>query len=298
MLRSRAKILIVDDIAVNIQMLFEALRHDYEIIFAIDGPEALRLALQEQPELILLDVMMPGMDGHAVCRQLKAQPETQSIPVIFVSAMDEDVDEVQGLSLGAVDYLTKPVRIPVARARIRNHIEHKRAVDLLAREAWYDALTGLANRRRFEAVLDLEWRRGARSGATLSVIMIDIDFFKAYNDGYGHGGGDECLRAVAQALSATAQRAADLVARYGGEEFVCVLPDTGLDEARLRAEEMRAQVAELRRPHAFSPVGTVSVSIGVATAVAALDGDRFAVVEAADRQLYAAKAAGRNRICA
>jgi len=270
----------------------------YEILFATDVADAVEVALGELPDLILLDLLMPGMNGFEACARLKADPRTAPIPVIFVTALDQEAEEAKGLELGAIDFISKPFSAPVVRARVRNHLELKRQRDTLAGLSYLDGLTGLANRRRFDQVLDTEWRRGIRSRAPLSLIMMDIDFFKNFNDAAGHLAGDDCLRAVAQALGAVIQRPGDLIARYGGEEFACILSETGVSGARKVAERFQASLAERDLPHPNSSVSPhVTLSIGVATLVPTLDSHAPALIEAADRALYAAKGAGRNRIC-
>ena len=291
------KILIVDDIPSNIQVLNETLRGEYRIFFATSGRDALKLAAEVQPDLILLDVMMPEMDGREVCRWLKAEPLLRDIPVVFVTAMAQEDDEATGLELGAVDYITKPFNPALVRLRVRNHLELKRQRDLLARLSSLDGLTGVANRRAFDDTLDREWRRAARAGSELALIMIDIDHFKAYNDRYGHLAGDDCLRRVARTLAATSVRPADFLARFGGEEFACVLPETDAAGARFLAEKMRRAVGELAVPHVASPSAHhVSISLGVATARPSPGDLPKTLLEKADSMLYLAKDLGRNRV--
>src|SRR5260221_6308621 len=179
----------------------EALNDEYEIFFATSGAKALEIAAASGIELVLLDVVMPELDGFEICRRLKGDERTSSIPVIFVTAREETSDEARGFDVGAVDYITKPIRPPVVRARVRMQLELKRARDLLERLALLDPLTGIANRRRFETALDDEWRRAARHNAWFSLAIVDVDDFKAYNDAYGHTRGDDCLRAVAGQLA-------------------------------------------------------------------------------------------------
>jgi len=296
---ARQKVLIIDDLPTNIQVLSEILQGEYDTFFATSGKEGLGIAKAEQPDLILLDIMMPVMDGFEVCRRLKADPATSNIPVIFVTAMRTAEDEAKGLELGAIDYITKPVTPIIVRMRVRNHMELKRSRDILADLSLMDGLTGIANRRRFDDALNKEWRRAARSGRPLAIIMIDIDFFKNFNDHYGHSAGDDCLRKVARTLNDALRRPGDLAARYGGEEFVALLPETSLDAAAEIAERLRQAVLDLDIPHAHSQAaGCVSVSLGVASAVPSGEHPPTRLVEAADVRLYEAKQAGRNRISA
>jgi diguanylate cyclase (GGDEF)-like protein len=292
-------ILIVDDTPTNIQVLAEALRADYRVKVAGSGQAAFAvIEKQGAPDLILLDVMMPGMDGYEVCRQLKACAETKDIPVIFVTAKSNAEDEEKGLRLGAMDYITKPFHLPIVLARVHNHIALKKKTDLLEAHALLDGLTNIPNRRRFDESFDSEWKRALRAGARLALIMIDIDHFKHYNDNLGHGAGDICLRKVAAALDAAVVRPGDLVARYGGEEFVVLLPDTDEEGAVQIAERLRNEVAALQIPHGHSAVAEwVTISLGVASVVPQTGDHPAALLEQADRQLYLAKSSGRNQVC-
>jgi diguanylate cyclase (GGDEF)-like protein len=291
-------VLVVDDEPSNVQALAKLVKGDARVQVANNGEKALALAAGDSPpDLILLDIQMPDIDGYEVCRRLKADPATSEIPVIFVTARDTASDEERGLLLGAVDYIAKPFYPAIVRARVRTHLELKRKTDLLERIAWIDGLTSTPNRRYFDDQLDKERRRAQREGHPLSVVMMDVDHFKAYNDHYGHGAGDECLQQVAQAVSRTAARPSDLVARYGGEEFVALLPGTDSAGAAELAERFRAAVADRAIPHAYSSTAeVVTLSLGVATwAPDAGDIPAAELVKMADEALYSAKAAGRNR---
>ena len=295
--KSRHVILIVDDEPLNIELLGQTLSDSAEIIFATRGEEALAIALEQLPDLILLDVLLPDLDGYEVCRRLKAEPKTKSIPVIFVTAMDQEADEARGLEAGAIDYITKPIRPPIVRARVSNHLELKLYRDMLETLSSIDGLTGIANRRRFDEALDREWRRAQRLCAPISLIMMDIDRFKEFNDNYGHVAGDSCLRRLARVFAESMKRPADLVARYGGEEFACILPDTSGEGAEWLASSLRQRVSGLAIPHAFSPAADhVTISAGAATIFPAPDQDAQELILHADQALYAAKADGRNRI--
>ncbi len=294
----RQRILIVDDTRENIQILAEALGVGYKISVATNGEDALRIAGSEQaPDLILLDIMMPGMDGYEVCKRLKNEERTEKIPVIFITAKIRVEDETLGLEMGAVDYIAKPFSLPIVKARVKAHLELKRNRDLLENIVHLDGLTGIRNRRFFDDALANEWRRGGRRGSPLSLIMIDIDHFKKFNDTYGHIIGDDCLRQVADTLSDTVRRPADFVARYGGEEFSAVLPDTDADAARLIAELMRKRVESLEISHSGSSAEVVTVSLGVATVVPRRSSDPEMLVQSADKMLYEAKEGGRNQVC-
>jgi len=294
----RQRILIVDDMPANLRILGEALRADHAVSIATSGRQALAAITGDTPpDLVLLDVMMPDLDGFEVCRRIKAEPATRDIPVIFVTSLDEAVDEERGLSLGAVDYIAKPFSLPVVIARVRNHLELARKRRMLERLALVDGLTEVANRRGLDEVLDREWRRARREGASLAAIMCDIDHFKAYNDNYGHGAGDVCLRLVAQTLAQALVRPGDFLGRYGGEEFLALLPGTGLASAREVAERLRQAVYERRLPHARSAAADrVTLSLGVAALVPAATDEPDVLLQAADQALYRAKQAGRNQV--
>jgi diguanylate cyclase (GGDEF)-like protein len=293
----RAVVLIVDDEISNIEIMNAALEDHYEVCFATSGEEAIKIARTVLPDLILLDVLMPGIDGYEVCRTLKQDALLADVPVIFSTGLGDLNAEAYGLSLGAIDYITKPIQPVILAARVRNHIELKNLRDELAQMAVTDALTGLSNRRHLEDVLKTETARLTRTGEWLSFIMVDIDFFKLFNDTYGHPVGDRCIAMVAAALNRAVRRAADLSARYGGEEFACVLPGAGPEAAMAVASDIQAHVRSLGIPHMTSAISSfVTVSVGIASA-RCLPGMTPALwIENADRQLYVSKSEGRNRI--
>ena len=289
-------ILVVDDIPANIELLAQLLE-EYDVLAATNGRDALELARSEMPDLILLDVMMPEMDGYAVCRQLKADPVTNKIPIIFVTALKDEANEQRGLQLGAIDYITKPYSEAIILARVRNHLALKRSTDMLELQSLMDGLTGTANRRRFDAYLEQEWRRGVRSRRSLGLLMLDVDFFKQYNDHFGHLAGDDCLRHVACVISETVYRAADLTARYGGEEFACVLPETDAQGAVEVGRRIVRAIDDLHMPHPRSGIaGHVTISCGAAALIPEANLRSVALVDLADRKLYQAKQQGRNRV--
>lgn len=290
-------ILIIDDQPSTLQALAKTLQGSYTLLVAPNGTEALEIARSRVPDLILLDVMLPDISGLDVCRTLKADPDLRDIPVIFVTALDEAADEAAGLEIGAIDYICKPFNPPIVQARVRNHIELKRQRDLLQRIAMIDGLTGVANRRSFDQALRQEWRRALRTYQPLSLLLMDVDHFKAYNDTYGHQEGDDCLRAVAESLSTQANRAADLLARYGGEEFACLLPETSLAQAHERAEVMRQAVLRREILHKGSTTAPiVSISIGISSVIPSPSFSPDALLRHADTFLYQAKRNGRNRV--
>jgi len=289
-------LLVVDDQPINIQALYQAFSADHQVLMATSGAQALALCAARQPDLVLLDVVMPGMDGHEVCRRMKADEALRDIPVIFVTAHSDEAAETLGLELGAVDFISKPINPRIVRARVKTHLTLKAQSDLLRNWVYLDGLTGVHNRRYFEERLASEWARAARSGAALSTVLIDVDFFKRFNDHYGHQAGDDCLRRVAACLRASLKRPADLVARYGGEEFVCLLPETSADGALMLARQLGQEVQALAIEHAHSDVAPhVTVSLGVCTGLATPGSSAAEFVRQADAQLYSAKLQGRNR---
>ncbi len=295
----KPRILIIDDSIANIQNLNEILKDDYEILFATSGEDGIQKALTDRIDLILLDIQMPGMNGYEVCRELKSIDETHDIPVIFVTAMDEVKDEAEGLDAGAIDYIVKPYSHRIVEARVRNHMELIRHRDLLRDLSLTDGLTGLPNRRQFDQILVREWRRGERQATPLSLMVIDLDNFKLYNDHFGHQEGDNCLRKVAATLNATRSRLTDFVGRYGGEEFVAILPDTLHQGAIKMAGRILQAIRESKIPHPYNDGKEfVTVSIGLYSAVPSEQASAENIVREADRALYMAKEAGRNQVVA
>ncbi|SEK69869.1 diguanylate cyclase domain-containing protein [Ectothiorhodospira marina] len=298
MSETRATVLIVDDQPTNIHALASLLKADYRILTATRGEKALELSQGEQaPDLILLDIVMPDMDGYETCRRLKDNETTRSIPVIFVTALDHDKDEEQGLNLGASDYISKPFNPAIVRARVRNQVNLKLKTNMLEKISLQDGLTEIPNRRYFDQKLAEEWARSSRNDQSLALLMVDIDQFKPFNDHYGHGAGDECLRRVAQALRRVPTRATDLVARYGGEEFVVLLPETDTRGAQHVAQAMLEAVRSLEVTHDYSDVAP-HVTISIGGAIQSRQHPKPSAEDlkkAADTALYQAKTNGRNR---
>ncbi len=293
----QGKVLVVDDSPSELAPLCELLDEDHEVFFATSGQQAIDMAHSHAPDLILLDVVMPGMDGFEVCSRLKLSPKTSDIPVVFITSMGEEMDYLQGLKVGAIDYIQKPIDPELVRARVKNLIQVKRKQDNLKGLTVRDGLTGIANRRRFDGALRKEWSRAADDQTQLSLIMIDVDHFKIFNDTYGHIAGDACLCKIAEALSQSLVRPVDLVARFRGEEFVCLLPGTDAAGAMLVAERFKAAVAALAIPHEHSPTApVVTLSQGLATLVPVAEAPSDRLLVEADSRLYEAKRNGRNRI--
>ncbi len=295
---SKQTILIVDDMPINIQVLARCLKSDYHIKIATDGEKVIEICMSENPpDLILLDIMMPGMDGYEVCDALKKNIKTQNIPIIFVTAKGEIEDETKGLELGAVDYITKPFHMPVVKARINTHIDLKRKSDILELMLAMDSLTEIPNRRHFDTVLVSEWNRAKRSGSPVSIIILDIDYFKNFNDNYGHPAGDECLKLVAQTLKKCVKRSGEVVARYGGEEFAVILPGVNHSDVLGLAETLRYNIESLNIMHSYSDIANcITISLGAATASPDNGLEPAELINTADKMLYEAKSQGRNQI--
>jgi diguanylate cyclase (GGDEF)-like protein len=297
-----ASILVVDDVSANLQVLTGMLKDSgYKVRPVPSGKLALLAAQHHSPDLILLDINMPEMNGYEVCERLKADDKLKGIPVIFISALTEPLDKVKAFALGGVDYITKPFQMEELHARVETHLKLRRLqIELeetnarLAKAngrlevlAVTDGLTGLKNRRAFQEKLQEEVRRVARYSASLSLLLLDVDHFKQFNDTFGHLAGDSVLRGVARLLEEMS-RSTDFVARYGGEEFVILLPNTDKQGSLVLAEKVRKTVE--RSDWRDRPI---SVSIGVATTATA-NGDGMALVKEADAALYRSKKNGRN----
>jgi two-component system cell cycle response regulator len=297
------RILVVDDSRDNLEILATRLRfRGYAVETAASGEEALARVAENPPDLILLDIMMPGIDGYEVARRIKGDPTLPFIPIILLTARDTTQDKVEGLDAGADDYLTKPINFPELEARVRSMLRIKELQDDLERKnrelerlSISDGLTGLFNHRHIQEVVHEEFERAKRTGEPLSVVMFDFDHFKRVNDTYGHQVGDRVLQEMAQVLRRTA-REIDKLGRYGGEEFIAVLPDTGIDEAAIFAERVRERIE--RHPFAVGRAQPLhlTISAGVATYPHPLVYDARTLIHRADQALYAAKGAGRNRV--
>jgi diguanylate cyclase (GGDEF)-like protein len=312
---SKGTILIVDDTSVNLQLLNLLLsRHGYRILTAVDGNIALAAIQQELPDLILLDIMMPGMDGYEVCEQLKRQDSTKDIPIVFISALSDVFDKVKAFSLGAVDYIIKPFQTEEILARVSTHLtirnlqkslqeknallekeiaERKRIQVELERIATTDSLTGLYNRRYFFNLGETEYAKAQRYKRPIAVILLDADHFKDINDSFSHAAGDQALVHLAFQLQRHT-RAADIVARYGGEEFIILLPETTAQDAYRLAERIRDTVQNSLLEYEGKQYH-YTLSMGIADNLQSEPDDRFEhILSMADKALYQAKDRGRN----
>lgn len=297
MINKKASILIVDDVASNIAILHEFLQDDYKIKAAKSAKEALSvLQGDDKIDLILLDIEMPEMDGYELCKILKNDSLTNSIPVIFVTARAEIEDEEYGFNLGAVDYIVKPFHPSIVKMRVKTHIQLKLKSDMLEEISMYDGLTNIFNRRYFDEHYKKFHKEALRENKTLGILMLDVDFFKLYNDNYGHGKGDECLSKVAKALKNTLKRPNDFVARYGGEEFVVLLPACDENGLKSISEELLKSVVSLGIPHKFSTIDNkVTISIGGVLLTNNKEITQEILLKKADDAFYKAKEKGRNR---
>ena len=289
-------ILVVDDMTTTLLLLHDLLKDTYEVKIAKSGTKALEIL--ESPndiDLILLDIEMPDINGYDVCKRIKNNEQTKNIPVIFVTARNSEEDEEYGLNLGAIDYITKPFNKTITKLRLKNYLELKMKNDMLEKLSMYDGLTNIRNRRFFDETFEKTFNEIKRDKKSLAVLMIDIDFFKPYNDNYGHGQGDETLRKVAKALEKTIKRASDFVARYGGEEFVILLKDINKDGVEAVANNLLNAVRELKITHEFSKIENyVTVSIGASFYNSSSDITKLELLLKADEALYNVKNSGRN----
>mgnify|MGYP003548096807 FL=1 len=295
-MENKNTILVVDDMTTTLLLLHDLLKDTYEVKIAKSGTKALEIL--ESPndiDLILLDIEMPDINGYDVCKRIKNNETIKNIPIIFITGRTSQEDEEYGLNLGAIDYITKPFNKAIVKLRIKNYLNLKIKNDMLEKLSMYDGLTNIRNRRYFDETFEKTFSEIKRDKKSLAVLMIDIDFFKPYNDNYGHGQGDETLRKVAKALEKTIKRASDFVARYGGEEFVILLKDINKDGVEAVANNLLNAVRELKITHEFSKIENyVTVSIGVSYYNSSSDITKLELLLKADETLYNVKNSGRN----
>ena len=289
-------ILVVDDMTTTLLLLHDLLKDTYEVKIAKSGTKALEIL--ESPndiDLILLDIEMPDINGYDVCKRIKNNETIKNIPIIFVTGRTSQEDEEYGLNLGAIDYITKPFNKAIVKLRIKNYLNLKIKNDMLEKLSMYDGLTNSRDRGFFDETFEKTFSEIKRDKKSLAVLMIDIDFFKSYNDNYSHGQGDETLRKVAKALEKTIKRASDFVARYGGEEFVILLKDIKKDGVEAVANNLLNAVRELKITHEFSKIENyVTISIGASFYNSNSDVTKLELLLKADETLYNVKNSGRN----
>ncbi len=293
----RARLLIVDDDPTQLRFYLQGLNDIYHCQFATSASEAITYARQfPQPDLIILDVVMPNVDGFEICQMLKEDQLTAHIPVIFVSVQDDVESKLKGFEQGCVDYISKPVLLPEMEARVSTHIKLKQQTVLLESLAYTDPLTQVSNRRKYNESLQREWARSIRYSQPIGMLLMDIDYFKQFNDFYGHGVGDDCLIKISAHLKDLVNRPGDLFARIGGEEFIILLTDCDIDGALSKANEVLRTVSMLNIANQGAPsIDRVTMSIGVAVTVPQHHDEPLALFQAADEALYEAKHSGRNK---
>ena len=289
------RILAVDDSVLNQQVIRQMLEQDYTVKTAGTAGEAIALIQEFKPHLILLDIVLPDANGLDILVALKEGPATRNIPVIIISGKDSDKDEEQGFLLGAVDYIRKPFKGAIVKARVNTQIRILQQIKTIEQLGLIDALTGIQNRRAFDEQTRYEWGRAVRERSNISLLMLDVDKFKVYNDTYGHPQGDLLLQAIGQAMRDVLSRSVDLAYRYGGEEFAVLLPGTALEGAVIVAEKLRAQIKALEVP-CGETLTRVTVSIGVASAQPKMNDALEALIKQADQMLYRAKENGRDQV--
>ena len=296
--KRKNSILIVDDEPSNINILIHLLWDDYTLHVAKDGASALNLARIHLPDLILLDIILPEMDGYTVLENLRKFSSTKNIPVIFISGLSSIEDEEKGLALEIADYISKPFVPTIVKLRVSNQMRMLNYLRTIERLSMTDVLTGLNNRRSFNERLRQEWSLAIRERIPLSLIMLDVDNFKNYNDTYGHQQGDMALKSLAEVLTNCIKRSSDFVARWGGEEFIVLLPSTDLNGAKLIAERLRTEVEQTPVPLPNGELTTITVSAGITKLTPRQDSmiDKF--ISDADKALYIAKDKGRNMVVA
>lgn len=290
------KILIVDDSILQAAQLKSILEDEYEVTTAHTAEEGLSLASAESYSLILLDVVMPGMDGFTLLKKLQEEIITQNVPVILITSLTDIENEQYGLILGAVDYVTKPFHPLIIKARVNTHVKLYQYRRQIERQSMTDQLTGIANRRQYENYCLTKWSEAVRLQVPFTICMFDIDRFKVYNDTFGHPAGDKVISAVARKAFAHLNRSTDFLARYGGEEFVGILMGDSSDKAFAHLKKIRQEIENLHIPHDPSVSQWVTVSIGGVTVIPQWGSSYASYLKIADTMLYDAKKNGRNRV--
>jgi len=293
---NKNSLLIIDDEKANLQILIHILGPEYTIYTATNGANGIKIANEHMPDLILLDIIMPGMDGYEVLSELREKEKTRKIPVIFITGLNSDKDEEKGLALDAADYITKPFSNAIVRLRVRNQIQMVNQLRTIEYLSMHDQLTKLPNRRSFDERLNMEWNQAIREQTALSLLMVDLDNFKRINDMYGHPQGDIVLQMAAKIFPCTLKRPGDFTARWGGEEFVVLLPNTSLSGAMDIAEKIRANIEKMEIPCADGPALKITASIGVNSQLPVKGSPRTPFILGADKALYGAKQAGKNKV--
>jgi len=294
---NKNSVLIVDDEKANITALTNILGQDYTVYAAKNGHDAIRVAKEHLPDVILLNIFMPDMDGYETFSRLKSDEDTQSVPIIFVSGHSNAENEEKGLDLGASDYISKPYTPLIVKLRVRNQIKIVNQLRIINHLSTTDQLTGIPNRRSFNIQVNKEWGRNMREKKPLSLLILDIDRFKLFNDTYGHQQGDEVLRLISATLMDSLRRSSDFAARWGGEEFVVLLPGTDMNGAWINAERIRENIEQTSVSVLNGQTVGLTVSIGLSTVIPTQESSQHDLISQADRALYTAKEKGRNMVC-
>jgi len=295
--KSRNSVLVIDDEKANIIKLTHILSPEYTVYASKSGKNGIAMAKKNLPDIILLDILMPEMDGYEVLSILKNIEETNKIPVIFVTGLGDAADEEKGLALGAADYISKPFSPVIVKLRVQNQVKILNLIGEIRLFGIIDQLTGISNRRNFDERLRLEWEHSKRDQTALSILMIDIDNFKPYNDTYGHLQGDMALQTITKVIKQSLSRSIDFAARWGGEEFAVLLPNTNLPGASNIAEQIRKTIESTLIPRSNGEPTKVTVSVGVNTHTPDPESSIHDFFAGADQALYAAKGLGKNRVC-
>ena len=290
-------VLVIDDQESAIAILTKILSPEYIVYAATSGLEGIKITESHMPDIILLDILMAGIDGFAVFSALKESEKTKHIPVIFITSLLDAANEEKGLALGAADYITKPFSPVIVKLRINHQVRMIEQLRTIERLSMLDELTDLPNRRSFEIRLASEWARATREKTPISILMIDVDNFKDFNDSYGHIQGDIALQSSAKVFSQILKRPGDFAARWGGEEFIALLPNTDLPGALGIAEQIRNGIEVMQIPRYDGPVRSITASIGVNTRLNGQSGSINEFISRADKALYDAKIKGRNKVC-
>ncbi len=291
------RVLVVGDVPENVEKLNSILSEEYKMLFATNGPNCLKIVQTEKPDIVIMDIRIPDMDDFQLCLELRLNAGDEELPIMFIEDNDSDEDEEFGINLRFVDYITKPIKPAIIKLRVRNQLELKLYRGFFKEMSARDVLTNINNRQRFDECITKEWKRAIRSGFSLSLIIIDIDYLKKFNDNYGRVAGDDCLRRVAQSIKKSLTRVTDMVARYSGEEFCCILPETGYEGAFLLAQKIKDAISALKIQHEHSLANPyISISSGVATILPDNKTAFSKLIDEADRCLSQAKQEGRNRV--
>jgi diguanylate cyclase (GGDEF)-like protein len=296
-MNEKNKILIVDDDRSLILALNHILNPSYNVFAAKDGQMALDMVKENKPDIILLDVIMPDMTGFEVLQRLKMTEDTRKIPVIFITGLDDADEEEKGFILGAADYITKPFKESIVKARVKTQLQMADYIRQIENFGITDPLTQLPNRRYLDNQMTVEWNRAMREREYLSVFLIDIDFFKKYNDTYGHIEGDRLLQSFAIICKEPPKRSTDVVARWGGEEFIVLLPNTDAQGAMMLAELTRSKIEDAVFVCRDGQATKITVSIGVSTLLPDTSSTIIDFLAKVDKALYNAKNSGRNKVC-